>query len=280
MEDEIKGEELDGVSDDDPEVEDETPDNDEPEETEEKADESGEETAEKPEDKPEDGSEDKKPETSKVIFTPEQQAYVDRLIGDRLARERQVRDKELQAATGKTLDQLKAEAKAARVEELQTLTGMDEGQAADIAEKEARLREFEARQEELRQQQEAMKAVTSYQQGKAKLISDPWAKKFEAEIDEFAQGGLAGIDFETAMNYVIGQKLRSGEVLKDPKRVVEQKVIRDIEKRGRVAPVTASGSPQTVSLSAQEREMAANLGLTAAEYAAEKARIQKAKRNQ
>lgn len=87
------------------------------------------------------------PPTAAVVFTAEQQAYVDRLIDDRLKRDREKRQKELDAKTKAEADKAKAEADAAEAE-----------RQAKQGEWEALARKHETTAKEVRSQVDDLKA--------------------------------------------------------------------------------------------------------------------------
>lgn len=205
------------------------------------------------------------------------EADLERILKDRLARDRAVRDREIQAATGKTLDQLKAEAKANAIEELQAETGWDEARARAHVEERERLRQLEAEHAEVAREREVLKRMMVYQQQKVKSqhASNPLAQQYADEIDQFSEFG-ASVDYDVAVAFVLGQKVLAGEVLKTTAQATEQKVIRDMERKAKAAPEAATSSaPTSTSLTPIQRAVARNLGISEQAYAKRLAEQQK-----
>lgn len=194
------------------------------------------------------------------------QAEFDRAITERLNRDRKYQQmREFEALTGVPLEQALEQVRKNQVEYAQEQYGMTPEQARQYAEALEKSRRLESVEAERQQQEAATRSINTYLIGKAKHLKNPWAKKFEKEIDDFAHDGAIGVDYETALNYVVGQKILSGEI--DMQKVTEQKVIRNIEKRDRVAPVAPKGTPKEVALTPMQKAVARNLGISEERYA-------------
>lgn len=216
-------------------------------------------------------------------FTPEQQELVNRILQDRLARDRASRAPEmeklmrLQRRAGLDLDGILEHVTKNKIEDIAMEYGVDEDEARRILEEREEL-EFRREQERTwQEQQTANQRQAAYFQEKQQYLNHPMVRKYEREIDQFAQGGMA-IDFVPAMNYVLGQKVLNGEVTNTIRNSAEQRTLRNVQQRGKATPMGGSvGGPQAVSLSNQEKRIAEMLGISPKEYAREKASLSKRK---
>ena len=143
------------------------------------------------------------------------------------------------------------------------------------------------------QQQRAEMDLIKYNQDKDKAFRDPktyqFAKKYEKDIDNVALAKFNEtgeiINYETAMSYVLGNKVRSGEILRNIEQGATKKAQASIKKSNNAAPLSGSqpGSSSTDSkrtLSSFEKSVARGLGISSKEFAAEKARISKGRGRQ
>lgn len=210
------------------------------------------------------------------------QAQLDQFVEARLARDRQARDKELQAATGKTLEQLRADTKERRVQELQLEKGLDEDTARDVAEKEAKVRDLEAKDQDASRERELTQRTRAYQDQRNAMLSDgklhptvrALADQFADEIDEFAGRGTE-VPFEGAVTWVLGQKILSGELFEKLDAATEQRTLAAVVKRGKVAPETPTGAPANrITLTPIQKQVARRMGVTDERYAAQQSRQQ------
>lgn len=279
---------LPGVTDDNPEDQDEALETTDDEDADEDVEEDVEEETgdEKPEDnavaKPDETKPDKEPDKtqtpSEATFT---QAQLDRILEGRLARDRKSQVvREVESILGAPLEELVGHLRQTRIEEAQTTYAMSEDEAKRYITEQERLHTLEAERQAMLEQQRAMEAVTAYQQDKTKHVGNPLAKKYEADIDAFAQNGLAGINYATAMSYVIGQKVLAGEVLGNVKKATEQRVLANIQKRSTVKPEGGQGAAQTVSLTPLQIQVARSLGVDPKRYAANLTQLKKSKQSQ
>lgn len=216
-------------------------------------------------------------------FTQEQ---VNQIVQERLARTKYQNEKVLEAVQaleaihGKSLDQILASARQQQVNMLADEYGIDPQEAMRIVQDRERLTLLEKQEKEHRERLAQIEAQTKYLTEKQEYLAKhpdkaAFVRKYEREIDQVANGGEARVDFEVALAFVLGQKLLDGEVIEDVKRQTEQKVLRNVQKRQKAKPVGTggAGSDPTAGLTAFERRMAKEFGLTPQEVAAEKRRL-------
>lgn len=227
-------------------------------------------STEEPEEKAEETEQEEEP-AKEPTFT---QADVDRILQERLARDRKSQYvKELEELTGMEISGIVDYAKRQRVVQRAEEMGITEEEAEKIVTQEEKLREYDERMKSYEQQQQAIRSALSYGQEKAQHLNNPIVKKYEKEIDNFAQGGLQ-CSFIPAMNFVLGQKVISGELTEQMKNAAEQKTLANISKRSKIAVEKAGGvAPASTFLTPQEKRMAANLGISFKEYAEEKEKL-------
>ena len=207
------------------------------------------------------------------LFT---QADVDRIVQERLARDRKIRQlRELEQLAGMDLEGILAHVKENQVKAIAEEKGISEEDARHIVENQERLRRLEEEMQAERAYREHLARTMAYQQAKMRYMNNPLVKKYEAEIDAFSQHGLL-VDFEPAMNYIIGQHALMGDLLKDVKATTQQQVLAEIAKRGKVAPeAQANAAPQAISLTPEQKRYARALGVSEKEYAEELAKHQR-----
>lgn len=286
---------VDGVEDDNPAEEDEdedikgllAPEIDEEEEPEEEEEAPEEDAAAKkpdPEKKDEPAKDaDTKPKERVVTMTQDE---LDRIIEQRLARDRRTRaEEEAARAEQKSREeqfnrqiQAKYDAKVKRYTDL----GLDEEAAKAAAyedvEKDVRLAQLENKLVDREKQDAKITGMIQYNQQKNEILAKiPLAAKYIKEIDAFAQNGAA-CGFEAAAKYIIGEKVASGELLNDIKTATEQKTLANIGKRAK-AKVEGGSLPgdtsKQVTLTPQERKLCRNLGLTEKEWIESKQKTSK-----
>lgn len=253
---------IEGESDDDPNIEDEDTveedDVEEDQETEEEAEE----------------AEDPKPAAEpEKKFTQED---LDRLIDQRLARERARQEEEQRRLLERQKEetqkkQLFEERYTDRFQQLLDV-GYPEDAAKKTAERDVRREiEQEIKLSQLEQQIAMSEKMALYSQQKADVLSRvPLAAKYVQEIDAVSKNG-AEVDFETAAYFVLGQKAAQGELINDIKTATEQRTLRDVTKRGRKT-VEGNSQPGKTegSLTPAERELARNLGISPKAWLAQK----------
>ncbi|GAB7387359.1 hypothetical protein BSNK01_11950 [Bacillaceae bacterium] len=259
---------------DDEDEDDEEEDNEEEQEEQEENDENAEESGTEQEEEPQD-----LPRTTETVpqFTPEQQAYINRIVQERLSRDRKTQAvRRLEQETGMDIDEIVEYVRKNKIQAYAEEHGLTEEEARDIIEKEERLRELEERTRYYEQQQQEQQRMWAYQQQKQRFLHDPLVRKYEKEIDAFSQYGRL-VDFEPAMNFILGEKLRSGELLQEIRRGAEQKTLASVQKRSKVTPQSASVSGKSAipELTAQEKRLAKALGISPKEYAMQKKALKK-----
>lgn len=216
----------------------------------------------------EDNSQNKTP-----TFT---QDDVNRIVQERLARDRKSQlVRELEELAGMDIEGIVNYARQNRIRAKAEEMGISEEEAQRIIENEEKAKIMEEQMKELQAQQQATIKAIKYGQDKLKYINNPLVKKYEKEIDDFAQGGLM-LEFEPAMNYILGQKLLNGELLEQMKEGIEKKTLANVTKRSKIAvEKTQTGGQSSEYLSPTERRIAAMLGVSPKEYLEEKQKIQK-----
>lgn len=207
------------------------------------------------------------------------QAEVERMIGERLNRDRKSATvRQLEAIAGQPLETLVDQYRELQVQQAQQQYAMTTEEAAAYVANQEELHNLRAEQESLKAQQQTMAQTMTYQQEKTKHLSNPLVRKYEADIDAFSASGTA-LPFDAAMAYIIGQKVLAGEVLENVRQGAQAKALAQVQKRAQVAPEgTAGGAAQNSSLTPQQKMLARNLGLTTQEYAEEAARIKRRQR--
>lgn len=208
------------------------------------------------------------------LFT---QADVERIIEQRLGRDRKAKTvRELEAIIGKPLEEFVEEVRRQQVEAIADKYGITEEEAREFLEQQAQLREFQQRQKELEEQQKIIQAKLQYVEDKRRAMSDPrraqLIRQFEDEIDQIAE--QFNVPFDVAARYVIGDKMLSGDLTGRLEEAAKQRVLRS--KDNAAAPVSGrSGGASGPVLTPAERALAKALGLSAQEWAEEKAKMQR-----
>lgn len=213
------------------------------------------------------------------------QSEVDRIIGERLARERRVQEEKLaqeeaakkqQEEFDKTFSQRFQTRFQFHMQKLKGL-GYEEEAAVEMAKSEAQydveneiriyLTEQRAKEFESKQQQTAK--LNSYLAEKTQAVAkNPMAAKYLDEVDAFSQNGEA-CNFQTALAYVLGEKLLSGDLLETIKATTEQKTLANVNKRSKMSvekgPSAASSGAS--SLTREELMACKKLGVSPKDYA-------------
>jgi len=206
-------------------------------------------------------------------------AEVNRIVQGRLARDRKSQEvAEFEQLTGMSLEQgiqtVRKNIIEAKAEEL----GISEEEARAIVDKDHKIAKLEAERTVEKQQQSEYQAgmqQVKYLQDKQSYMSKPKLarilKDCSVEIDEFTKNGSI-LSFEVGMRYVLGDKLATGELLQKVQAGSEQKAKANLQRQGKVAPQgkVSSSKSDSLALTKQEKQIAANLGVSEKEYAAEK----------
>ncbi len=242
---------------------------------------------EKEEAEAEEKSKDKKETAQKEpVFTKEQ---VEAIVQERLARDPYRNyGRMLEQKTGMTLQQLNEYAEKQQEEEEVKKYAEENMVDEEEARRQVRLmRENQRYKQEFPQMQYQLQhtqAMLQYINDKAKDINNPYVKKYEKEIDAFAENGRL-CSFESAKNYILGQKLLSGELLDAIKSGAINKTLADIQKQGKVKVQGGSQSGRSsTEMAADEvdpfqKQIAAAMGVPLKEVIAERARIMKERRS-
>ena len=221
--------------------------------------------------------EEEPPKSETKLFTQED---IDRIIGERLARERRIQEERaIQEADARKQEQEMNRWWGNRQQEQikrWTDLGYEEEVAVNLARedvaREYRLWQAEERLRQYEVQQQQGSKTTQYMTDRNEYIAkNPLAAKYIQEIDDFAQNGLV-LDFQTAMKFVLGDKLIAGDLLDSIKTTTEQKTLANVSKRSKMS-VEKGGSAATAgagSLNKSEIAMAKRLGISPKDYAKNK----------
>lgn len=221
--------------------------------------------------------EEEPPKSETKLFTQED---IDRIIGERLARERRIQEERaIQEADARKQEQEMNRWWGNRQQEQikrWTDLGYEEEVAVNLARedvaREYRLWQAEERLRQYEVQQQQGSKTTQYMTDRNEYIAkNPLAAKYIQEIDDFAQNGLV-LDFQTAMKFVLGDKLIAGDLLDSIKTTTEQKTLANVSKRSKMS-VEKGGSAATAgagNLNKSELAMAKRLGISPKDYAKNK----------
>ena len=242
----------------------------------------------------EDDSDDDVPEPDKD--KPVTQKEIDRIVEARLARERVKFEKQLADVRGQQQNDLTAKQQQAQdtaylkkiyATEYQSNidAGLTETQAASRAQREAdresRILANERRQQASDARAQQFEHRADYSDAKAAAITKtPYVANYLAEIDEFSGKG-ALVDFPTAMAFVIGQKVLSGELGTDMRSAAEQATLKNVNARGKKkvegGDSAGGAGDRAPKMSPQEMKYAKAFGIKPEEYVAAKNKNRKKK---
>lgn len=271
----------DGVEDDDPTVKDDIPETDDGSVDDELDDdlasllgtdeeeEPEEEQEEETEEEPEEPTEEEPPKNGK-FYT---QAEIDAMISSRIQREREKyqhldeltqKVKHLERAAGMDFDSILNHIRDNRVQAYVD-AGEDEEAARKRVDMELEYEEIKERMNRNEQYIQNMTRSMNYNREKAAVInSNPLYRKYEAEIDEFAQFG-AVLSFEDAAKYVIGDKVARGELLDDVRKGAEAKALA-IKGAKIESGSQPGGNKQALKMTSLERKAARAFGISEKEW--------------
>lgn len=204
------------------------------------------------------------------------QSKVNEIIGNARIKGREIEEyaNQLQQLTGMELPQITEYIKNQQVEKMVEETGMSELEAQRVVEDRQVRTYLEQQLMHLYNQQRMTQQMQSYNNEKMRYMDNPLVKKYEAEIDAIAKGGQQ-LGFEAAMNYVLGQKTVSGEILKS----IQENPLKKTTKKPKVAPEGAgAGGVPSKAIPKELRQIAAALGVDVKEAAEEYYKEQKQKR--
>lgn len=197
---------------------------------------------------------------------------LNQILGERLFREKQKAEAEKAALLEQQRQEAELKARAENrygqlIKRYMDTFAYDEDTAKDLAAEELRK---ELLLEKLTQEVESQKKTSAYSQHKAEVIAkNPIAGKYIKEIDAFSQNGKI-LDFETAMYYVLGQKMASSGLINDIRATEQQKTLAAISSKRRAAVETDSmpgDASRQISLSKDEKRLAKNLGISPSDWA-------------
>ena len=114
--------------------------------------------------------------------------------------------------------------------------------------------------------------MLQYNQEKNQFTSNPLVKKYEAEIDALAQGGQR-LGWKAAMNYVLGEKAVSGDVLQNIQSGTEKRMA-GVHKPT-MAPISGGGAVPSKSIPRELRFFAEKMGVDPKEAQVEYERLRK-----
>jgi len=215
------------------------------------------------------GEEEEPDDSTQKVFTQEE---VNQIVGSARIKGREVEEyaKELEKLTGMDMKGVIEHVRNSQVKQKADELGLTDEEAEEMVEKDRKLAEMEKEMEDFKRKQEEY----NYNQEKARFQSDPLVKKYEKEIDAFSrdQGGKIVIPFESAMKYVLGEKLASGEIKDNLKAGTENQTLANLKKKKKVAPETgsSSGKSGTSGLSKDEKALAKAMGVDPKEWAKQK----------
>lgn len=206
----------------------------------------------------------KQPE--KKAIPPELQPEIDRIVRERLARDRKSQNvAELESLYGQSIEsilpQLKAQRQAyfeAQVKQYAENNGLTEELARDLLAMKTEL--TNTRYAGLQSQRQAAIAKQ-----KADLRAEPFFKELEADVDDLVAGD-PNLDFRTAFIYLRGERVP--QLLKQKETATEQRVIGDVHKRAKTKVGTQTTSGETVNgLTKRQQFWAKEFGIPPTELA-------------
>ena len=217
------------------------------------------------------------------------QKDLDRIISSRLSRVKGLEleslaphIKELKEITGMNLPDIVEYIRKSRVTQVADEKGWSEQEAKEYLDNERRAKEAEEQRRVLEEQNK----LIQYTNQKILYLNNPkisadmkaFAMEFDQEIDTFSHGGRI-VDYDVAVKYILGEKMQAGDIQKRIRQGAEQKTLANISKRSKAAPMTGSqgGKRAEVSLTREEKLVAKQFGLSAAEVLEEKTKIEKEK---
>lgn len=211
-------------------------------------------------------------------------AQVEQIVQERLNRDPyRAIGRRLEQKTGMTLQQLDEYADKQQEDEAvnklveDNYMSEEEARAKVRQDREAHLLRQEVPQ--MRQQLQSYQNMLNYNNDKAKDSANPYVRRYEKEIDVFSNGGQA-CSFESAKKYILGEKLLSGELSEAIKSGAINKTLADINKQKKVKVQSGSttGGKHGASVEGMDpfqRSVAASMGLSAKEVAEETALIER-----
>ncbi len=208
------------------------------------------------------------------------QSELNKIIGNARIKGREYEEhaKTLEKMTGMPMSKITEYIREQQVEKMEEEYGVPREKAQELLsyQKEAYDRQQEADylKEELFKvynHQQHAEQTTKYSTDKAKHVSNPLVRKYEKEIDAISQGGKQ-LEFETAMKYVLGEKLYAGEIVDQVKR----KTPSEVSKRSKTSPEGGQGGGVPAKAVPQElKALAHEFGVPLEEVTREYEKIEK-----
>ena len=228
---------------------------------------------------PEVGEKKADPPITKKVISMTQEEF-DKVINDRLSRDRKVReDQDAQKAQQEQQTQQFNQWYQAQLVEQTSFyaetMGLDDETAKKMAkrdvDKEVRILQAEQMVRQNQEFHQLSQKETKYMQEKAERIGkNPLIAKYIKEIDQFSQNGKSGVTFDVAANYVLGSKVMTGELINSIKTTTEQKTLKNVGQRSKIAVEKGGSAKADPVLSRQERQLAKALGVSTKAWAASK----------
>ncbi len=285
-------EDNEGVEDDDPNFLDDQLEEEElmdEEESEEAAeDEEGNEEEDEGQDQQQTQEQTQEQEQKKVEIPPELQPEVNRIVSERLARDRKARgdvegrfsqvksvvqafENKMGLSLPEIMEQLDRSEVEKTAQEYMDEYAMTEEEANKLAQERHETQSVKQRMQQYEQRQRQQVTAFGYNAAKAARAANPklgpLIRQYEREIDAVSNNGHLA-DFDVALNYVLGEKVKSGELTEALQSGAEQKTMANIKNRGKTAPIGASqrGQSSDSDLTPEERRVAKAFGMTTKEY--------------
>lgn len=210
-----------------------------------------------------DGGQREKQQPDSKTFT---QAELDRIIGERLTRERDKYkglDEERQATQrfaelvgvpiNEAVKRLEEEAAKEQAEVMAKQMGVNPEYAQRLMETEGKMKQLE------KQNQTIMQQVTNERQ-RMELKNAPFFNEYESQVTELVTN-ISGLDMKTAYYYVIGDHLQ--EILQNASAGARQKTLAEIQKGAKsFVEGSASGDSGAVTIPRELSEMAKQYGVS------------------
>jgi len=211
------------------------------------------------------------PNTKERLFNQEE---VNRIMGTARIKGREYEEhaRYLEQLTGMSLPQIYDYIKKQQVTEYAEERGLPEEEASQILEDKHARALLEQQLLQLHGQQQQHSMMLQYNHEKQQYMGNPLVRKYEAEIDALAQGGQR-LGWKAAMNYVLGEKAVSGDVLQNIQSGAERRVSQT-HKPG-MAPLAGGGTVPARSIPRELRFFADKMGVDAKEAQVEYERIKK-----
>lgn len=228
-------------------------------------------------------TEEKPKKSGKVEFTEEQQREIDRIVNERLARDRQARESESQrqaqeAQRIKELEKWAINRFEYHKKDLIETYGIDEEKAEekakDLVASEYKSWQLEQEIARLKEHPEISRKQTQYSADRTNAINkNPIIAKYIEDIDQVSDMGR-NMTFEVAASFVLGSKVLKGELTQAVASAAEQRAIKNINQRKnlKLEAGDAGGGNATGSygLTRDELKVCKALGISPKQYAKNK----------